>query len=131
MPYINIINISLSNFIEIIDIKNIDTFLAIFSGIAFVAYGVSLFFSDKMKSEFERFQLQKFMYLVGLLEILGGLGQLIGIFVIPLLVFSSIGLSILMLMGVLTRVRLKDNFTLILPAFFFLILNSYLFFKFI
>lgn len=105
--------------------------MAIFSGIAFVVYGLSLFFSDKMKSEFERFQLQKFMYLVGSLEILGGLGQLIGIFVIPLLVFSSIGLSILMLMGVLTRVRLKDNFTLTFPAFFFLILNSYLFFKFI
>ena len=108
-----------------------DTFLAIFSGLAFIGYGLSLFFSNKMKSEFERFQLQRFMYLVGSLEILGGLGQLIGIFVNPLLVFSSIGLSILMLMGVLTRVRLKDNFILILPAFFFLILNSYLFFKFI
>ena len=108
-----------------------DTVLAIFSGLAFIAYGLSLFFSNKMKSEFERFQLQRFMYLVGSLEILGGLGQLIGIFVNPLLVFSSIGLSILMLMGVLTRVRLKDNLILILPAFFFLILNSYLFFKFI
>lgn len=108
-----------------------DTVLAIFSGLAFIAYGLSLFISNKMKSEFERFQLQRFMYLVGSLEILGGLGQLIGIFVNPLLVFSSIGLSILMLMGVLTRVRLKDNFILILPAFFFLILNSYLFFKFI
>ena len=113
------------------DIKNMDTALAIFSGIAFVVYGLSLFFSNKMKNEFERFQLKRFMYLVGSLEILGGLGQLIGIFVNPLLVFSSVGLSILMLMGVLTRVRLKDNFILIFPAFFFLILNSYLFIKFI
>lgn len=107
-----------------------DTVLAIFSGLAFIAYGLSLFFSNKMKSEFERFQLQKFMYLVGSLEILGGLGQLIGLFFTPLLLFSSMGLSILMLLGVLTRIRLKDNFILIIPAFFFLILNGYLFLKF-
>ena len=108
-----------------------DVYLVIFSGLSFISYGVSLFFSEKMKKEFVRFQLEKFTALVGCLEILGGLGLLIGIFFIPLLLFSSIGLSILMLLGVLTRIRLKDNFTLILPAFFFLILNGYLFFKFI
>ena len=84
-----------------------------------------------MKSEFVRFQLQRFIYLVGSLEILGGLGLLIGIFFNPIMILSSLGLSVLMFFGVMTRIRLKDNFVLIVPAFFFLILNSYLFFKFI
>lgn len=84
-----------------------------------------------MKIEFERFQLQQFMYVVGSLEILGGIGLLIGIFFNPIMILSSIGLSVLMFFGVITRIRLKDNFVLIIPAFFFLILNSYLFFKFI
>ena len=88
------------------------------------------FFSEKMKKEFVRFQLEKFTILVGCLEILGGLGLLIGIFFTPLLIFSSAGLSVLMFLGVLTRVRLKDNFIMILPAFFFLILNGYLLLKF-
>ena len=107
-----------------------DVYLVVFSGLSFIVYGVSLFFSEKMKKEFERFQLEKFTILVGCLEILGGLGLLIGIFFNPLLLFSSMGLSILMLLGVLTRIRLKDNFILIIPAFFFLILNGYLFLKF-
>jgi len=84
-----------------------------------------------MKIEFERFKLQQFMYLVGSLEILGGIGLLIGIFFNPIMILSSLGLSVLMFFGVITRIRLKDNFVLIIPAFFFLILNSYLFFKFI
>ena len=83
-----------------------------------------------MKKEFVRFQLEKFTILVGCLEILGGVGLLIGIFFTPLLIFSSAGLSVLMFLGVLTRIRLKDNFIMILPAFFFLILNGYLFLKF-
>ena len=84
-----------------------------------------------MKSEFVRFQLQRFIYWVGSLEILGGVGLLIGIFFNPIMILSSLGLSVLMFFGVMTRIRLKDNFVLIVPAFFFLILNSYLFFKFI
>ena len=110
--------------------ENVDIALVIFSGISFVCYGLSLFFSEKMKREFVRFQLEKFTILVGCLEILGGLGLLIGIFFTPLLIFSSAGLSVLMFLGVLTRVRLKDNFIMILPAFFFLILNGYLLLKF-
>ena len=114
----------------IIILKNVDTVLVVFSGISVVCYGLSLFFSEKMKKEFVRFQLEKFTILVGCLEILGGVGLFIGIFFTPLLIFSSAGLSVLMLLGVLTRIRLKDNFIMILPAFFFLILNGYLFFKF-
>ncbi len=96
------------------------------SGIAFLSYGISLFISNKMKKDFERFNLKKYTYLVGVLEILGGLGLLCGLAFEVLITISSFGLAFLMLLGVFTRIKVKDSFNLILPAILFLILNSYI-----
>ena len=93
------------------------------SGIAFLSYGISLFISKK---DFERFNLKKYTYLVGVLEILGGLGLLCGLAFEVLITISSFGLAFLMLLGVFTRIKVKDSFNLILPAILFLILNSYI-----
>ena len=80
-----------------------------------------------MKNEFIRFNLEKYIYLVGALEILGGIGILTGVFYNEILIISSLGLSILMLLGVMTRVKVKDNLKQSLPALLFLFLNSYIF----
>ena len=77
-----------------------------------------------MKSDFERFELKKYTNLVGALEILGGLGLIVGIVFEILLTISSFGLATLMLLGVFTRLKVRDNFELIIPALFFLVLNS-------
>ena len=106
---------------------DINTILALFSGIAFVAYGLSVFFSSKMQNEFNRFKLQKYSALVGALELLGGLGLLVGIFYTPVLVISSLGLALLMFLGVVTRIRIKDTLKATIPAAVFLFLNTYLF----
>jgi hypothetical protein len=45
-----------------------------------------------------------------------------------LLVFSSGGLSLLMLLGVGVRIRIKDSWLVIVPAFSFFVLNAYLFY---
>ena len=109
------------------DFIDINTILALFSGIAFVAYGLSVFFSSKMQNEFNRFKLQKYSALVGVLELLGGLGLLVGLFYNPVLVISSLGLALLMFLGVVTRIRIKDTVKSTIPAAFFLFLNTYLF----
>ena len=104
-----------------------DIFLTLFSGLAFIGYGLSVFFSSKMQNEFNRFKLQKYSALVGALELLGGVGLLVGIFYTPVLVISSLGLALLMFLGVVTRIRIKDTLKATIPAAFFLFLNTYLF----
>ena len=103
--------------------------LVVFSGVSFVIYGILLFNSSRMKADFERFELKKYTNLVGALEILGGLGLIVGIVFEILLTISSFGLATLMLLGVFTRLKVRDNFELIVPALFFLVLNSYIFYE--
>ena len=103
--------------------------LVVFSGVSFVIYGILLFNSSRMKADFERFELKKYTNLVGALEILGGLGLIVGIVFEILLTISSFGLATLMLLGVFTRLKVRDNFELIIPALFFLVLNSYIFYE--
>lgn len=79
-----------------------------------------LFTSPKMRTEFKRFGLSQFGPFVACLEILGSLGLFIGIKMNLFLVLSSAGLALLMLTGVLVRVKSKDMFKDVVPALFFL-----------
>lgn len=97
--------------------------LILVSGIAFIIYGISLLVSKKMQEEFTRFGLEKLTKLVGILELLGGIGLLIGIKIHVLLIISSFGLSLLMFLGVMTRIRMKDNLMVSLPSIFFTMVN--------
>ncbi len=81
-----------------------------------------------MKKEFERFDLKGFGIYVIVLEVLGAFGLLLGLVFKPLLLLSSGGLSVLMLLGVLTRIKSKDSFLVSLPALFFMILNAFIFY---
>ncbi len=98
------------------------------SGLSFLIYGITYFMSNKMKLEFSRFGLAKFGTLVATLEILGAIGLFVGYFAKPIFLLSAGGLSLLMLLGVITRLKIKDNLVVIIPAFFFMVLNGYLFF---
>ena len=60
--------------------------------------------------------------------------QLIGAFAILLTDYnltlwntSSLGLSVLMLLGFIVRIRLKDSFIQSFPSFFYMLLNGYIF----
>jgi len=101
--------------------------LVIFSGISFLYYGVTYFTSPFMKAEFKRFGLEKVAMLTAVLEITGGLGLLLGLFVPFLLYISSAGLALLMLLGFITRLYIKDSIWVSLPALFFMFLNIYIF----
>ena len=91
-------------------------------------YGIAYFRSAEMKSEFKRFGLEKAGTLTAVLELLGSFGLLIGLMFPFILLVSAGGLAILMLLGVIVRLKIKDSILVTLPAFFFMIVNAYIFF---
>ena len=107
---------------------NLLTVLILISSLSFLGYGIAYFTSPQMKSEFKRFGLEKAGTLTAVLEIIGAVGLLVGLKVQPILLISAGGLALLMLLGVVTRIRVKDSLWISLPALFFMLLNAYIFF---
>jgi hypothetical protein len=105
------------------------TLLILISGVSFIIYGCLLFVSAAMQNEFKRFGLEKFTTLTGILELLGGIGMLVGLKFNFILMISSGGLALLMLLGFGTRIKVKDGLWLSFPSLFFLLLNLYVFFN--
>ena len=97
------------------------------SSISFFGYVISYFTSSHMKKEFERFGLEKIGLFTIVLEFLGAAGLIVGLMYNSILLIASLGLSLLMLAGLLVRIRLKDNIRISLPAFFYMGLNTYIF----
>lgn len=98
------------------------------SSISFIAYSISYFVSPHMKKEFKRFNFEKLGLLTIVLEILGAMGLLIGILFRPVLLISSGGLTILMLLALVIRIKSKDSLLISLPAIFYMILNAFIFY---
>ena len=97
------------------------------SSLLFIIYGLLCINTDHMVAEFERYGVSKYRTLVGYLELLGGLGQLLGYFYLEqLFIFSTTGLVVLMSMAVTLRWRLKDPYIQIIPAAGLLVINAIL-----
>ncbi|TVQ13857.1 MAG: hypothetical protein EA361_09150 [Bacteroidetes bacterium] len=101
--------------------------LILTSSLSFLAYGISFFITPHMKNEFIRFGLGRLGMLIAILEIIGAIGLLVGLWINAILVISSGGLALLMFMGIIVRLKVKDSLWVSLPALFFLVLNSYIF----
>ena len=102
--------------------------LIVISSVSFLLYGISYFTTTNMKIEFKRFGLEKFGALTAILEILGALGLLLGMSFQPILLISSGGLTILMLLGVMVRIKMKDSLLVSTPATIYMLLNACIFF---
>lgn len=101
-----------------------------FSGVAFIYFGINCFYSKFIIEEFKRYKLPEYRKLTGILQLLGALGLLIGLYFSPiLLLLSSTGLSLLMLSGFIVRLKIKDNFIKSSPSFTFAALNLFIAFK--
>ena len=98
------------------------------SSLSFFAYSIYYFKSTKMKTEFTRFGLAKFGIIITASQFLGAIGLIIGLKFNPILTLSSLGLALLMLSGLLVRIKLKDSIWVSLPALFYMGLNTYIFF---
>ena len=101
----------------------------LFSSISFLFYGIHCLKSDFMKQEFKRYGLEKFRTLTGVLEILGGLGLLVGLEFNLILKFSSLGLALLMLAGLIVRIKIQDPLIQTLPALTLFMVNLFIFFN--
>lgn len=98
----------------------------VISIVCFLSYGVLCVAGRSMVAEFERFGLARFRVLTGVLEVLGALG-LLASYVLPgLLPAAAGGLSLLMLLGVGTRVRVRDSVVQMLPALALMLSNGVL-----
>ncbi|RAR50939.1 hypothetical protein B0I10_101110 [Flavobacterium lacus] len=80
-----------------------------------------------MKNEFKRFNLEKLGLLTIIIEFIGATGLLLGLVHNILLTLSSLGLCLLMLCGLIVRIKLKDSIWISIPAGFFMLLNLYIF----
>ena len=67
--------------------------------------------------------------LIIILQFLGATGLLVGLEFNIILIISSLGLALLMLLGLAVRIKLKDSLWISLPALFYMILNAYIFLK--
>jgi DoxX-like protein len=71
--------------------------------------------------------LKNYRILVGIFELLGGIGLLIGFLIPVVLSISAGGLAVLMFLGFIVRLKMKDGFWISFPSVFFMILNFYVF----
>lgn len=90
--------------------------LAVVSGLAFLYYGIKVLFGSSGRREFERYGIPGLRPVVGLLEVLGGTAVLFGLGVAPLGVFAASGLTALMILGLVVRLRIHDAPRLMVPA---------------
>jgi hypothetical protein len=103
------------------------TLCTLISSLSFLTYAFSYFNAPHMKNEFNRFGLEKIGLTIVLLEIIGALGLLVGLKFNPILTISSFGIAILMLSGLIVRIKLKDSIWISFPALFYMGLNTYIF----
>lgn len=101
--------------------------LVYFSTISFLYYGFTCLFSEKMASEFKRFGVSSSQRkITGVLQVAGATGLIIGL-TFPLLGFiAASGLTVLMLLGFIVRIKLRDDLFKSLPSFIYMVLNLYL-----
>lgn len=86
------------------------------TGLSFLVFGSGCFFSARMRKEFQRYGLGRFRLLTGGLQVAGGLGLLLGAWSDHIGFAASLGLAVLMLMGVGVRRKIGDTWLQTIPA---------------
>lgn len=77
-----------------------------------------------MDKEFKRFRLPNISIFIAFSQLSASIGLILGLVNNTLLIFSSAGLTTMMLIACLVRFRVKDTLLESLPALFYLILNT-------
>ena len=99
---------------------------AIVSGLSFLYYGFRVLFRPEWRGEVERYGMPAVRHCVGLMEVLGGTAVLLGLAVAPLGAFAATGLTAMMILGLIVRVRIHDAPRRMLPAALLGVLNAVL-----
>ena len=97
----------------------------IISAVGFLGYGVGCLTTQRMREEFLRYRMPRLRVFTGSLQIMAGIGLLVG-FQHPVIAFlASLGLSVMMVVALGVRVRIKDPISGFLQALICLILNLF------
>lgn len=102
---------------------DLDLILILISGLSFIFYGITSFFSKKMSLEYKRWGYEDQRYLIGALQFIGGLSLLTGLYIRVLIPLSAGSLMLLMLSAVGVRIKIGDQPLLMIPALFYAVLN--------
>ena len=97
--------------------------ILLFSAISFIFYGITSFFSKRMLSEYARWGYKNQRILLGCLQLLGGIGLLIGIANPVLLSVAAFLLTFMMITAVFVRIKINDNIIQMFPAILYTVLN--------
>jgi hypothetical protein len=92
--------------------------------ISFLVYGGRCLFAEAMVLEFHRWGVSGLRHITGGLEVLGALGLVVGQWVPWVGLLSAAGLSLLMICGLMVRLRIRDSFLQTLPAVVYLIVSG-------
>ena len=98
----------------------------VLSILLFLYYGTGCLVSGAMVAEFKRFGLGRFRRLTGGLEVLGAVGLLMGYVIPALVIVASGGLTLLMVLGIAVRIRVRDTLVEMLPAFVLMLVNLFI-----
>ena len=90
--------------------------LALISGLSFLHYGFEILVRIQLRDEFTRYGMPGIRGFVGLMEMLGGAAVLLGLAVAPLGALGAAGLTLLMILGLIVRLRIHDAPRLMVPA---------------
>lgn len=80
----------------------------------------------RMREEFERYGVGRMRTLTGGLELAGAAGLLVGLLVPLVGALAAGGLSLLMMLGFLLRLKIGDGWLRALPALVYALINLYL-----
>lgn len=89
---------------------------ALVSGLSFLYYGFKVLSRSASRTEFERYGVPGVRHLVGILEVLGGSGVILGLAFAPVGALAAAGLTALMVLGLIVRLRIHDAPGLMVPA---------------
>jgi len=99
---------------------------ALLSACMFTYYGLRCIRSLESRQEYRRYGIPHLRVLNGTLQLLGAGGVMIGLLVPLIGMIAAGGLCAMMLLGLATRVRLRDAKRLMLPAASLAALNALL-----
>ncbi|MDG2027669.1 MAG: DoxX family protein [Acidimicrobiales bacterium] len=93
---------------------------------AFLFYAYETLCKAAPRREYERLGMGGFREFVGALQVLGAVGALVGLVFAPVGAVATAGLTLLMLLGLRVRYRLRDTPRLMMPAAMLAAINGIL-----
>ena len=79
--------------------------------------------------DFARWGVKKLRILVAIFQMMGGIGLLLGLYNIRLLCLVSFLLTLMMMIAIIIRAKVKDSFMMTLPAILYALLNLIIFYN--